>query len=102
MEKLLLEHLWLIIVVILLTLPFKAAALWRSARRGHVGWFIALILVNTLGILELLYLFVFSKWGIAKKEKSTDEEETIQRVRQPRLEKFSSTANTERIRTTIV
>jgi len=30
-------------------------------------WFVVLLVVNTLGILEILYIFVFSKLGIKKK-----------------------------------
>ena len=70
MEKILLDHYWIIIAVVLWSLPWKAAALWRAARRGHVGWFIALIILNTLAILDILYIFVFSKWGMKKVEEA--------------------------------
>jgi len=40
---------------------WKGMALWRAGRSGHLVWFVVLFLVNTLGILEILYLFVFSK-----------------------------------------
>lgn len=39
----------------------KGLSLWRAAKRDERRWFIAILLVNTLGILELLYLLVFSK-----------------------------------------
>jgi hypothetical protein len=42
----------------------KGFALWRAARNNSAGWFVALLLVNTLGILEILYLTV---WGRNKK-----------------------------------
>lgn len=42
------------------SLAWKGWALWRAARRGSTAWFVALLIVNTLGILEILYLFVFS------------------------------------------
>lgn len=48
-------------LVLLWTLPWKGWALWRAARRASKGWFIALLLIQTLGILEILYIFVFSK-----------------------------------------
>ncbi len=35
-------------------------ALWKAARRGSKGWFLILFLTNTI-VLELLYIFVFSK-----------------------------------------
>jgi methionyl-tRNA synthetase len=51
----------LIIPLVLWSLIWKGLALWRAARKGSTGWFIALLLVNTAGILEILYLLVFSK-----------------------------------------
>jgi uncharacterized protein YpmS len=36
-------------------------ALWKAAQLKHKRWFIILLVVNTIGILEILYLFVFSK-----------------------------------------
>lgn len=68
MEKFFLDNPWIIIVILLWTLPWKAAALWRAARRGHIGWFLTLIILNTLAILDILYIFVFSKWNNKKNE----------------------------------
>lgn len=39
------------------TIVWKGLALWHSAGRKQGWWFIALLLVNTLGILEIFYLF---------------------------------------------
>lgn len=44
-----------VIVVIVL----KGFALWYSARGGQKWWFIALLIINTLGILEIIYLLFF-------------------------------------------
>ncbi len=44
-----------------LTLPLKGWALWRSAQNDQRGWFIAMMLINTIGLLELIYVFYFSK-----------------------------------------
>lgn len=43
------------------TLPWKGIALWKAARSGHKIWFIALLIVNTLAILEIVYIFIFSR-----------------------------------------
>lgn len=51
----------LIILGVLWTLPWKGVALWKAARRKDLYWFIALLVLNTLAILEILYIFVFSK-----------------------------------------
>lgn len=43
------------------TLVWKGIALWKSARNGSNVWFIFLLVLNTLGILEIIYIFLFSK-----------------------------------------
>jgi len=49
-----------IVVLVAGMMILDGIALWKAARRGSRGWFIALFLTNTI-ILELLYIFVFSK-----------------------------------------
>jgi len=51
----------LILLVIAWTLPWKGVALWRSARNSHTAWFVVLLIVNTLAILEIIYICGFSK-----------------------------------------
>lgn len=51
----------LFVLLIVWSSYWKGMALWRAGRRNELGWFITLFLINTLGILEILYLFVFSK-----------------------------------------
>ena len=47
-------------VLIVWGLFWKGAALWRSAGRGDRVWFIVFLIVNTAGILEIIYLFFIS------------------------------------------
>ena len=52
---------WFIILVIAAwTLPWKGIALWRAAGNKHLWWFVAILLLNTLAILEIIYIFGFS------------------------------------------
>ena len=51
----------LFLLMLVWTLFWKGWALWRSARSGQKLWFVSLIVINTLGVLEILYLFVFSR-----------------------------------------
>ena len=51
----------LFIIVGLWSIFWKGLALWHCAKRGEKWWFIALLLINTLGILELVYLFLIAK-----------------------------------------
>ena len=57
---------WFITLVALWTLPWKGVALWKSARQKQKVWFIVLLIVNTLAILEILYLGFFQKKKKAK------------------------------------
>jgi methionyl-tRNA synthetase len=56
---------WLIaaimVIVSIWTILWKGWALWLSARRGEKWWFIALLVINTVGILEILYIFFVAK-----------------------------------------
>ena len=49
----------------IISIALKGYALWTAAKRGEKWWFIALLIINTMGILELVYLIVFAKvsWG---------------------------------------
>ena len=50
-----------LLLLVLWTIPWKAAALWKAARRGDKIWFAVLLVINTLAILEIAYIFIFSK-----------------------------------------
>jgi hypothetical protein len=58
---------WLLAIIFVWVAVWKLIALWKSARKGHVVWFILLAIINTMGVLEILYIFVFSKLGVVKK-----------------------------------
>lgn len=55
-------------LLLIWTLPWKGYALWLAARNGHKIWFIALLLVNTVAILEIIYIFAI---GLPAKKKVT-------------------------------
>ena len=47
-----------LLVLVLWSLVWKGLALWRAAKRGEKVWFIVFLIVNTAGILEIIYLFL--------------------------------------------
>jgi len=49
----------LILVALLWTIVLKGYALWHAARNSQKKWFIALLVINTVGILEIVYLIWF-------------------------------------------
>lgn len=46
---------------ILWTLVWKGLALWRAAGLRQKWWFVAMLIVNTLGILEIIYIFLVAR-----------------------------------------
>lgn len=52
-------ELWAILIAIW-SLPWKGVALWKSARAEDKYWFIALLLINSIGILDIVYIFFFA------------------------------------------
>jgi hypothetical protein len=60
MEQFIQQYTTQFVWILIWTLPWKAVALWKAAQRKDLGWYIALLLINTLGILEILYIFVFA------------------------------------------
>ncbi len=61
------QHMWifasLITFLILWSLAWKGFALWTAARKGSKVWFVILLVLNTLGILEIIYIFLVAKHG---------------------------------------
>jgi len=49
------------ILLIIWSVIWKGLALWKAAQRSDKWWFIVMLVVNTVGILEILYIYVFSK-----------------------------------------
>ena len=60
---------------------WKALALWKAAKKGHVAWFIVMFLINLVGILEILYIFVFSKCCEKKRKKQPEKQARKRRKR---------------------
>ena len=54
-------QIYLLLVAVVWSTIWKGLALWKAGRKNHLVWFVVLLIVNTLGILDALYLFIFSK-----------------------------------------
>lgn len=55
------DNVLLLVIFAIWSLLWKGWALWKSARRGDKIWFGALLIINTVGVLDILYIFYFSK-----------------------------------------
>ena len=60
----LIDFSWFIPVLIILVVwdvIWKLVALWKAARNGHTGWYIVLALVNSVGVLPIIYILTYRK-----------------------------------------
>ena len=59
MECCILDHPWwlaLLILVVIWDVVWRIIGMWHAARRSEKGWFIALSIFSTIGILPIIYL----------------------------------------------
>lgn len=47
--------------LLLWSLIWKGLALWKSARGNQMVWFIVMLVLNTAGILPIIYIAFFQK-----------------------------------------
>ena len=49
------------IIILIWGIFWKGLALWHTSKRDERWWFLAFLVINTAGILEIIYLFAFAK-----------------------------------------
>ncbi len=59
---------WAIVPLLIWSIFWKAYGVWTASKNDHKKWFVALLVLNTLGILEIFYLFKIAKkkWSDVK------------------------------------
>ncbi len=63
------NHPYLFLAILIWSLVWKGIALWKSSRLSHKKWFAVILVVNTLGILEIIYIyFVARKYQVVSNE----------------------------------
>ena len=51
----------LLIPIIIWDLVWKGIGLWKSARNNQAIWFFFILIVNSVGILPIIYILFFQK-----------------------------------------
>ncbi len=57
---------FLLAIALVWSAIWKGIALWKSAKYGQKAWFVVLLVVNTIGLLEIIYLAFFQKKPIQR------------------------------------
>ncbi len=50
---------WILIVLVIWELIWKGVALWYAARNNQRAWYVFILILNTVGILPILYIAFF-------------------------------------------
>ncbi|KKS14216.1 hypothetical protein A2643_02040 [Candidatus Nomurabacteria bacterium RIFCSPHIGHO2_01_FULL_39_220] len=58
----------LILILLLWSIAWKIYGAWTAAKHDHKKWFVAIIILNTVGILEIFYVLRVAKksWAEVK------------------------------------
>lgn len=55
----------LLFVLVIWSLIWKGISLWKASKNNQKYWYIALLIINSVGILDILYLGFFQKKSIS-------------------------------------
>jgi hypothetical protein len=50
-------------VAVVWELCWKGLALWRASRNNQIGWYVALLIINSVGILPIIYVLLHPSGG---------------------------------------
>lgn len=53
--------LWVWVLIVIWDIIWKMIAMWRAAHNKQLIWFIVLAVINTVGILPIIYLLMNRK-----------------------------------------
>ena len=48
----------LVCILLAWDIVWKGVALWKAARNNHVVWFVCIVILNTVGILPIVYILL--------------------------------------------
>jgi len=57
----LLEQPRFLIPILIWSVIWKGISLWKCGRNNQIRWFVALLVINTVGILEIIYVVWFQR-----------------------------------------
>ncbi|MEO7007173.1 MAG: DUF5652 family protein [Terrimesophilobacter sp.] len=70
----------ILIALVAWSLAWKGASLWRAAKDDSKPWFVTLLISNTLGILDAIYIFGVSG---ARRRDELDEDSMLAATSEP-------------------
>lgn len=53
----------MLVLLVLADVILRGMGMWRAARKGRQWWFVAMLVINSVGILPVVYMLFFEKKG---------------------------------------
>lgn len=53
----------MLVLLVLADVILRGMGMWRAARKGQQWWFVAMLVINSVGILPVVYMLFFEKKG---------------------------------------
>jgi methionyl-tRNA synthetase len=70
---------WFLVIITMWILLWKGLALWKAAKRNSSNWFVALLVINTVGIFEILYYYLFSEMKFNEDKKKIENKKIVRK-----------------------
>jgi methionyl-tRNA synthetase len=61
LNQFLIDYPWVVFLIMVWSLFWKGYALWISSKNDSKKWFVALLVFNTVGILDIIFIFYIAK-----------------------------------------
>lgn len=92
---------WILVLIVLWTIPWMGVAMWKAARLSHKWWFIILLVVHTAGILDIIYIFLIARKYSVETE-TVSAPESIHMSEPAPMTSISQTIKTTEVKTTVI
>jgi hypothetical protein len=63
------------ILLMIWVIAWKGLALWKAARLSHKWWFMLILVANTIGVLEIIYIYFIGRKYTVETEEGVEVEE---------------------------
>jgi methionyl-tRNA synthetase len=63
-----LKYPWLLPLVLIWTAIWKGLALWQAAQKRQPSWFMLILIINSLGLLEITYLTYLNRFDFGSQK----------------------------------
>lgn len=69
-------------VAVLFDFILKGVSLWHAGKNKQKGWFVALLIINSVGLLPIIYLLFFKADRVASRKARKDKKKVLKKEKE--------------------